>query len=114
MLMSTINLVQNNHFMASNIASNGIKQGFNTLGDISQEINQTPPNYQYDKNNQSSPSVSGKVDYEALNKVSSNSLETNIIDLNTTENQVKSLAKVLEVENNLFDDSMGKIFDSWA
>ncbi|WP_029407580.1 hypothetical protein [Thiomicrorhabdus sp. Milos-T2] len=112
--MTTINTAQNNTFMASSIANNGIKEGFNKLGTISQELNRTLPNYQLDNDKQTALSASNKVDYEALNKASSNSLETNMIGIHTTENHIKSLVKVLEVENNLFDDSMGKIFDSWA
>ncbi|BCN93401.1 hypothetical protein THMIRHAM_11860 [Thiomicrorhabdus immobilis] len=96
-------------FTASTIATNGIKQGFEQLAQTSQSINRSLPNYQIEQ-----PDNTNAINYEALNMVASESLETNIIDLKTSENQIKSLAKVIEVENKLFDESMGKIFDGWA
>lgn len=101
--------ITNTSFTASSIATNGIKQGFEQLAQTSQSINRSLPNYQTDQLDNGNV-----VNYEALNKASSESLESNILNLKTSENQIKSLAKVIDVENKLFDQSMGKIFDGWA
>ena len=42
-----------------------------------------------------------------------NSLETNLIGLSRTKDQMLAIMKVLEVQNKL-DQSLGKVFDGWS
>ncbi|WEJ61537.1 hypothetical protein [Thiomicrorhabdus lithotrophica] len=99
--------IQTASFSASSIATNGINKGFNQLSAISHDIANSLTD-----NNASTQKAT--VNYDALNEVPKKTLESNILNMVGTENQIKSLVKVLEVENKLFDDSLGKIFDSWA
>ncbi|GAB6070256.1 hypothetical protein JCM30760_13530 [Thiomicrorhabdus hydrogeniphila] len=97
---------------ATQTASNALNMQFTHLNSISQSINHslvsqnktadyTAPNY--------------SVLDSTLNKNSmSNTVESNLLDLNTTKLQSLSLLKVMEVENNNINSSLGKIFDNWA
>ena len=99
--------IQTASFSAASIATNGINKGFNQLGAISHDIASSLTD-----NNQ--PTQQATVNYDALNEAPTKTLENKMLNMIGTENQIKSLVKVLEVENKLFDDSLGKIFDSWV
>ena len=99
--------IQTASFSAASIATNGINKGFNQLGAISHDIASSLTD-----NNTSTQKAT--VNYDTLNEMPKKTLESNMLNMIGTQNQIKSLVKVLEFENQLFDDSLGKIFDSWA
>ena len=97
------------------IANNGLSNGFNQLNQISQSINHSllEQNTSSTKANQPLPPYS-PANYDALNTPQNPSLENSLIGLTQTKTQMLSLIKVLEVEQENFDSSLGKIFDNWA
>lgn len=100
--------ISNNSLNASAIAKNGLNNGYNQLTKQSQSIAESliTPGQQ--------PAT---VNYEALNQASAtppSSITNNLLNMQSTETQMQSLVKVLEVEKGLFDESLGKIFDGWA
>lgn len=99
--------IQTTSFSASSIATNGLNKGFNQLGAISHDI----ANSLTDKN---APTQKVTINYDVLNEMPKKTIESSMLNMIGTENQIKSLVKVLEVENQLFDDSLGKIFNNWA
>lgn len=99
--------IQTTSFSAASIATNGINKGFHQLGTISHDIASS-------LTDNHTATQQATVNYDALNKAPAKTLENSMLSMIGTENQIKSLVKVLEVENKLFDDSIGKIFDSWA
>ena len=100
---------------ASMIASQGLNNGYNQLNKIAQSINHDLVEQNADINqlNQNLP-VYSPVDHDALNSFQNPSLENNLVELSQTKVQMLSLMKVLEVEQENFDSSLGKIFDNWA
>ncbi len=88
------------------IAQQGIQQGFQQLSKQSSDIAQSiiPPE----------PESSQPVgfNFDALNEFPSESLENSLVNMQRTKFQIQSLAKVIEVEKQLFDDSLGRIFDT--
>lgn len=102
--------LHNNALSAISITQQGISQGYERLAQHSLTIthsliNQAPA--------ESLPPA--KLNYEALNQVQQpGSLENGLLDMQRTETQILSLLKVIEVENQLFDNALGKIFDGWA
>jgi len=99
--------IQTASFSASSTATNGINKGFTQLGAISHDIASS-------LGDNNTLTKQATVNYDALNDAPTKTLENSIINMIGTENQIRSLVKVLEVENKLFDESLGKIFDSWA
>ena len=99
-----------NQLAASPIAMDGLQQGYKQLEKISQDINQS---FVPEKNkNNIEPVNDFKADkFEELNKPSLKSLESSLIGSVQTETQMQALLKVLQVEKQLFDNSIGKIFD---
>jgi len=95
--------IQTASFSASSIATNVINKGFNQLGAISHDIASSLTD-----------TKQATVNYDALHEAPTKTLENSMLSMIGTENQIKILVKVLEVENKLFDESLGKIFDSWA
>ncbi|MDX1351736.1 MAG: hypothetical protein R3254_01900 [Thiomicrorhabdus sp.] len=100
---------------ASMIASNGLNHGAKQLNQISQSINQTlvAQNPVTQSVNQNLPPYK-EVNYDNLNNLPQNSLEDNLLGLNQTKTQMLALMKVLEVEQENVDASLGKIFDNWV
>lgn len=96
-----------NTLSAASIAKQGINQGFDRLAQHSHDIATSLVDHQAKETN-----PSPEINYEALNQYSKNSLETSIVNMQRTKVQIQSLAKVLEVENKLFEDSLGRIFDT--
>lgn len=103
------------------IASNALSQDANKLNNISQSIN-----HSLVENNQSvNNHIDSASNYSALSNIQSNdiqsdnsqsmnnSLETNLIGLSRTKDQMLAIMKVLEVQNKL-DQPLGKAFDGWS
>ena len=96
-----------NQLAASPIAMDGLQQGYKQLEKISQDINQS---LVPEKNKE--PMNDFKSDkFEELNKPSLKSLESSLIGSVQNETQMQVLLKILQVEKQLFDNSIGKIFD---
>ncbi len=93
---------------ASNIANQGVSDGLNQLRKHSHDIAYSIVKPVAKDNNPVS------IDYDALNAYQPDSLENSLVNMGRTKLQIQSLAKILEVENKLFEDSIGKIFDAKA
>lgn len=88
-------------------AQQGINKGFDQLAHHSHNIASSIVEHKAEENGV-------EIDYEALNKLAPDSLEDSIVNMQRTKVQIQSLAKLLEVENQLFEDSLGRIFDTKA
>jgi len=98
---------------ASSIAQNGIQKGFESLNQYSQQINSSTAIAQTSQIKNGPTESNNNINYDLLNQLTDiPSLETNLIGIKSTELNIKSLVKVLEVENQLFDDTLGRIFDT--
>jgi len=97
---------------ATSLAQQGINQGFDRLAEHSQSITHTLVENSVTDN--PSSVVNKGVNYDALNQLAPETLENSMVNMQQTKVQIQSLAKVIEVENQIIDKSLGKIFDGWA
>lgn len=101
-------------------ALNGLNNGSNQLNNIAQSINnqliQQNPANSVAGSNQANPVLPpySPPNYSNLNTTQPATIEENIIGMTQTKTQMLSLMKVLEVEKENFDSSIGKIFDNWV
>ena len=93
------------------IAQNGLNQGANRLGQISHEIASSIKHSQPTAAATETPAINASL-LDEMNARPASSLEDNLVNLHLTKHQMLSLTKVLEVENQLFDDALGRIFDT--
>jgi len=107
--------ILNTPISASSIAQNGIQKGFESLKQYSQQVNSSIVTPQPSQTKSTPAESNNNINYDLLNQLSSTpSLETSLIGIKSTELHIKGLVKVLEVENKLFDDTLGRIFDTKA
>ncbi len=91
---------------AGTTAVAGLKGIDESLNVISSQIAQSLP--EPEKQNQPSPEKL----VEKLNQASKPSLENNLLNLNINKTQALSLLKVLEVENELIDTTLGNFVNT--
>ena len=102
---------------ATQTASNALNGQFTHLNSISQSINHSlvdqSQNSVDNQQNYTAPNYSALNSTLSSKNELSSSVESNLLDLNTTKSHALSLLKVMAVENNIHS-SLGKIFDNWA
>jgi len=93
---------------AGQIAEQGLDAGFKRLTQQSSDIAQSiiTPDI-----NENGPTT---FDYSALEQPTQSSLEDSLVNMHLNKTQMQSLIKVLEVEKQLFEDALGRIFDTKA
>lgn len=93
---------------AGQIAKQGLDAGFEKLTQQSSDIARSIIAPDIEANNPTT------FDYSVLEQPTLSSLEDSLVNMHLNKTQMLSLIKVLEVENELFDDALGRIFDTKA
>lgn len=99
---------------ATHLALNGLNNGYERLAQNTKSINQSLINQNKVEQNQASNGTLNPptANYSELNNPPQSSLADGLVGLVQNKTQMQSLLKIISIEKQLFDNDLGKVFDT--
>lgn len=107
--MVNFTAIQITTFSANTLS--GLKSYSEQLNEISNDINNNLINPQHNIETSTKEPFNLETNLSVINKPTQRTLEQSLVDTVQTKTHIQALLKMLEIENELYDQSLGKIFN---